>query len=100
MSGEHGLLRKHGFSWTSDLAVACSFATESPGFIFEAICHESEILCFVKDRDEEEFIVRPAKITQMELSDEEIRRQASDMQQRRSAAKNQKLAKLSAQREN
>lgn len=89
VSGENGLDRKRGFSWTSDLAVACSFAFGSGGnqHVFVAICSAEEILCFVKDRDEEEFIIQPTQVERLEISDEEIKRNAIRLRERRTANK-------------
>jgi len=72
--GVSGESRISGFSWTSDIAVSCSFAHSTWGeaAVYKAEISTNEILCYIMERDEFEFIVKPQKIERLSLSWEQI----------------------------
>lgn len=76
VAGRGRARRLRGMSWTASLPVACWFANrnglESPAVVSTDV-PATEVLCYVDDRHEEEFIIMPpAEVRHVRLSPEEI----------------------------
>lgn len=77
----HGRARRiRGFSWTDSLDAACWFALRfglaNPA-VFQATVTSDDVLVFIEDRKEREFVLQPEKPTRLKLTVEEIRQRAS-----------------------
>lgn len=63
-----------GMSWTTSRKVALKFAKRwshyGPGFVFSAVVHPDDILALYRGRGEDEVIVDPAQLEQVEIDEE------------------------------
>lgn len=78
----HGRARRpRGFSWTSSLPIACWFAQRlglpKPTVISTKV-QASDVLAFIKDRTEDEFIIEPTWYERVTLNAAEIDRLAHE----------------------
>jgi hypothetical protein len=91
--------RKRGWSWTSSLDVACWFAVrfvESKPVVLEADVMNEEVLAYLPDRDEEEYLCCPEKPRPLKLLLTELNERAARHAQRKHEKKQLKLARLLA----
>jgi hypothetical protein len=89
VAGTNRTRRIAGLSWTRNIDVACWFAARldlpSPS-VYTATVQTNQVLCYVHDRHEEEFICRVKKPTILDISEDEIReRKARLIESRRIA---------------
>lgn len=76
VSGVGAARRLRGLSWTGSLDIACWFACRFPlgtPAVVTATIDAADVYACITDRDEDEFVCRPAKVKRMKLSGEEIK---------------------------
>jgi hypothetical protein len=75
-----------GWSWTDDLDRACWFAVrfglDSPG-VFSGQLTKDEVLAFINERQEREYIGLPQVPNKVELTEDEIHQRAAECDSRR-----------------
>lgn len=84
----HGVSRKaRGYSWTTDLDLACGFALryplDDPG-VYTTRVRTTSVIAFRDGRGEQEAIVRPSRIWRLEMTLREIKERAAALRDRRS----------------
>jgi hypothetical protein len=72
--------RRHGYSWTDSLDAACWFANRSglpDPEVLTAEVQEGEVLAYVDDRGEREFVTKPARFMRYEIAVGEMSERAA-----------------------
>lgn len=74
VSGNGRGRKERGLSWTDSLDTACFFALRYPRLADPAIftAKVRRVFCYIKDRDESEFVCWPSRITRLEIPLAEI----------------------------
>lgn len=97
VAGRGRARRPRGWSWTSSLDVACWFAMRyglaNPGVVEADVANE-EVLTFLPDRGEDEFLCRPEKALPLRLTRAEIEACSARYSEWKREEKRSKFARL------